>query len=62
MFYRCVVALSSVSPVFFSTGDDGVSVPGLSKVPDGDKSQGRPIIFVGNHQLLALDLGVIVER
>ncbi|CAM9623563.1 unnamed protein product [Ectocarpus fasciculatus] len=54
--------LKSVSPVFFSTGADGVSVSGLSKVPDGDKSTSRPIIFVGNHQLLALDLGVIVER
>lgn len=54
----------SVSPVFFSTGADDVSVSGLSNIPDGDgdKSQGRPIIFVGNHQLLALDLGVIVER
>ncbi|CAN0536879.1 unnamed protein product, partial [Ectocarpus sp. 8 AP-2014] len=52
----------SVSPVFFSTGADGVTVSGLSKVPDGDKSTSRPIIFVGNHQLLALDLGVIVER
>ncbi|CAM9762041.1 unnamed protein product [Ectocarpus sp. 4 AP-2014] len=54
--------LKSVSPVFFSTGADGVTVSGLSKVPDGDKSTSRPIIFVGNHQLLALDLGVIVER
>ncbi|CAN0199658.1 unnamed protein product, partial [Ectocarpus sp. 13 AM-2016] len=53
--------LPSVSPVFFSTGADGVTVSGLSEVPDG-KSTSRPIIFVGNHQLLALDLGVIVER
>ncbi|CAM9570420.1 unnamed protein product [Hapterophycus canaliculatus] len=52
--------LKSLSPVFFSTGDDGISVPGLSKVPD--KSKSRPIIFIGNHQLLALDLGIIVER
>lgn len=51
-----------MSPVFFSTGEDGTSVSGLSKIPDGDKSTDRPIIFVGNHQLLALDLGVIVER
>ncbi|CAM9128034.1 unnamed protein product [Scytosiphon promiscuus] len=54
--------LKSLSPVFFSTGDDGISVPGLSKVPDGHKSKSRPIIFIGNHQLLALDLGVIIER
>eukprot|EP00752_Nemacystus_decipiens_P012922 g11436.t1 len=54
--------LKSLSPVFFSTGADGVTVPGLSGVPEGDKSKNRPIIFVGNHQLLALDLGVIVER
>ncbi|CAN0422290.1 unnamed protein product [Pylaiella littoralis] len=54
--------LKSLSPVFFSTGEDGMSVSGLSKIPDGAKSTGRPIIFVGNHQLLALDLGVIVER
>ncbi|CAM9985695.1 unnamed protein product, partial [Laminaria digitata] len=52
--------LKSVSPVFFSTKEDGTSVSGLSAVPDSDRS--RPIVFVGNHQLLALDLGVIVER
>lgn len=62
-YYLCAVSLFfSVSPVFFSTGEDGMSVSGLSKIPDGEKSTGRPIIFVGNHQLLALDLGVIVER
>ncbi|CAM9923584.1 unnamed protein product [Sphacelaria rigidula] len=52
--------LKSVSPVFFSTQEDGSTVSGLSAVPGPDKS--RPILFVGNHQLMALDLGVIVER
>lgn len=52
--------LTSVSPVLFSTKEDGTAVAGLSAVPTPDRS--RPILFVGNHQLLALDLGVIVER
>ena len=50
----------SVSPVFFSTRADGTSIAGLSELPDNDRS--RPIVFVGNHQLFGLDLGVIVER
>lgn len=39
-----------------------MSVSGLSKIPDGAKSTGRPLIFIGNHQLFGLDLGVILER
>lgn len=45
------------SPVFFSTGADGVVVEGLGAIPEE-----RPILFIGNHQTLALDLGVLCEE
>ena len=45
------------SPVFFSTDQEGKRYKGLAKVP----SQG-PILFVANHQLLGLDLGMIVAE
>ena len=44
------------SPVFFSTDEAGVTRRGLSGVP-----QNRPILFVGNHQTYALDVGPMVE-
>jgi len=44
------------SPVFFSTGEDGVVRQGLEGVP-----RRRPILFVGNHQTYALDIGPLVE-
>ena len=44
------------SPVFFSTAEDGVVRPGLSGVP-----RRRPMLFVGNHQTYALDIGPMVE-
>lgn len=61
-----------MSPVFFSTKPGGASVSGLSAVSDGTGAGGKgrgalgsaekPIVFVGNHQLLALDLGLIIQR
>jgi 1-acyl-sn-glycerol-3-phosphate acyltransferase len=45
------------SPVFFSTCDEGKRHKGLAKIP----SEG-PILFVANHQLLGLDLGMIVAE
>lgn len=44
------------SPVYFSTGVDGVVRQGLQGVP-----QKRPMLFVGNHQTYALDIGPLVE-
>lgn len=45
------------SPVFMSTAPDGSLSIGLGNVPlDG------PILLVGNHQTLALDLGVLNEQ
>ena len=38
------------SPVFFSRDDSGKIVRGLQSVPTG--VQGRPVLLVGNHQLL----------
>ncbi|EFN58302.1 hypothetical protein CHLNCDRAFT_142297 [Chlorella variabilis] len=45
------------SPVFISTGADGRRSLGLGQIPEG-----RPLLLVGNHQTLALDLGVITEQ
>lgn len=58
------------SPVFFSTSIDGTVAPGLGYVPTpedwagkfGEDNVRRPVLFVGNHQSLALDLGVLVEE
>ncbi|KAL2623009.1 hypothetical protein R1flu_003214 [Riccia fluitans] len=44
-----------LSPVFFSTGDDGEVVPDLSKIPVSKK----PLIFIGNHFLYGLDMGFV---
>jgi 1-acyl-sn-glycerol-3-phosphate acyltransferase len=47
------------SPKFFSTGVDGKRVAGLGKIPNNDD---RPLLFVANHQLLGLDLGLIIAE
>uniref|UniRef100_A0A7S0SGW0 Phospholipid/glycerol acyltransferase domain-containing protein n=1 Tax=Mantoniella antarctica TaxID=81844 RepID=A0A7S0SGW0_9CHLO len=49
-----------VSPVFFSTRADGRIIPGLDAVPLGEGD--RPVIFVGNHQTLAVDLGFLIQE
>jgi len=46
------------SPVFFSTDAAGKTVAGLDGVPN--LTDGRPLLFVGNHQLLALDLAPLI--
>ncbi|KAG1678974.1 hypothetical protein FOA52_013037 [Chlamydomonas sp. UWO 241] len=46
-----------VSPVFFSTQADGRVVRGLGAIPDD-----RPILFVGNHQLFAPDMPLMVAQ
>lgn len=47
------------SPKFFSTGTDGKRVAGLGKVPNNVEG---PLLFVANHQLLGLDLGLIIAE
>ena len=50
------------SPVFFSTDPvSGMRRRGLSFVPT-TASTGRPILFVANHQLGGLDLGMIISQ
>ncbi|GAQ80187.1 Esterase/lipase/thioesterase family protein [Klebsormidium nitens] len=46
----------TTSPVFFSTKSDGTVVQGFDGIPDD-----RPLLFVGNHQLFAFDLGLLVD-
>ena len=48
------------SPVFISTYMDGNKVSGLGALPMPGEQ--RPILFVGNHQSLALDMGVFCEE
>jgi len=53
------------SPRFFSTGPSGQRWPGLAGLPAPRDEAGRrrPILFVGNHQLMGFtDLPVLVEE
>lgn len=53
---------TAVSPVFISTDPaTGKRRFGLDSVPL-PKDVNRPVLLVGNHQLLALDLGIMVEE
>ena len=45
------------SPVFFSRAPGGAVQRGLAGVP-----RDRPLLFVGNHQTYALDIGLLVEE
>ena len=47
-----------VSPVNFSTDAHGKVHEGLGHLP---VSHGRPVLYVGNHQTLALDIGFLIE-
>eukprot|EP00798_Chlamydomonas_sp_ICE-L_P020293 gene20293-27050_t len=46
-----------VSPIYLTTGEDGVTRKGLEGLP----LDGRPVLFVGNHQLFAPDLPLMIE-
>ena len=49
------------SPVFYSLdAKSGKVVQGLAGVPD--QEDGRPLLFIGNHQTLSLDLGLLVSE
>ena len=51
------------SPVFISTAGDGRRELGLGNVPiPKELGHDRPVVFVGNHQSLALDMGIFVEE
>jgi len=47
------------SPKFFSTGSDGKRRVGLGQVPN---NLDGPLLFVANHQLLGLDLALIIAE
>jgi pimeloyl-ACP methyl ester carboxylesterase/1-acyl-sn-glycerol-3-phosphate acyltransferase len=49
-------AKTLVSPVFFSTSSENKVVQGLEHLP-----KDRPLIFVSNHQTMALDLGFLIS-
>ncbi|KAK9809406.1 hypothetical protein WJX73_003127 [Symbiochloris irregularis] len=46
-----------VSPVTFSTDAEGRVHQGLAHLP----TSGRPVLYVGNHQTMALDIGFLIE-
>lgn len=48
------------SPVFLSVDERGELQEGLGGVPD--HKEGRSIIFVGNHQLLGIDMPILVRQ
>jgi hypothetical protein len=45
------------SPVFFSTSENGEILQGLSNIPTD-----RPIMLVGYHMLLGIELGVLISE
>ncbi|CAM6030464.1 unnamed protein product [Sphagnum balticum] len=45
------------SPVFFSTAEDGGVIQGLSNIPTD-----RPVMLVGYHMFLGLELGIVVAE
>ena len=53
--------IAAVSPVFLTRRADGVIVKGIDDVPTGTSS-GRPVLFVGNHQLYGADLAIIIKE
>lgn len=48
------------SPVFLSVSKSGEIEEGVGGVPD--HSDGRSILFVGNHQLLGMDMSILVSQ
>ncbi|CAM9185861.1 unnamed protein product, partial [Sphacelaria rigidula] len=48
------------SPVFLSMNESGQLEDGLGGVPDFQ--EGRSILFVGNHQLLGIDMPILVRK
>ena len=53
----CRLIRQLTSPVFFSTSDDGKIAQGLSNIPTD-----RPILLVGYHMFLGIELGVLVSE
>jgi len=51
-----------LSPVFFSTLEDGTVVEGVEGLTPLMQQRERPLLFVGNHQLYALDMNIMVEE
>lgn len=62
-----------VSPVYFSTDEHGVLHQGLQHVPvnyaaggagtmDGEHEAPQPLLFVGNHQLFAPDMPLMLAQ
>ncbi|KAG0599609.1 hypothetical protein M758_12G165200 [Ceratodon purpureus] len=47
----------ATSPVFFSTKENGEVEQGLSNIPND-----RPVLFVGNHMYMGLDLSLVVYQ
>lgn len=47
----------ATSPVFFSTKDNGEVEQSLSNIPND-----RPVIFVGNHMYMGLDLSLVIYK
>jgi hypothetical protein len=50
---------SVYSPVFFSTAVDGTVVQGLGNLK---LEPGKPVLLVGNHQVVPVDVGFIVSE
>ena len=52
--------VQAFSPVFFHLNSNGAMVEGIEGVPVG--GAGRPVLFVGNHQLFGADTSLLVRE
>jgi pimeloyl-ACP methyl ester carboxylesterase len=51
-----------VSPVFLSTSPAGEVEQGLRHMPVASGAGAAPVLFVGNHTLLAIELGLLIDE
>jgi len=57
---QLALIFKGASAVFFSRGADGSLIRGLQGVPTG--LSGRPVLFVGNHQLYGADMPLLIRQ
>lgn len=57
LYLTCRTVRQIFSPIFLSATEDGRIRRGLPKL-----TEGKPLLFVGNHTFIGFDLGMIVDE